>query len=521
MPGEDMREMLLGNILIRNANAIGLRDKTALIFGEEVLTYGQLNDRVNRLANGLIELGIGRGDRVAVLGRNSNAYVAIYFALAKVGAIMVPVNFWYRSQEIEYTLRHSQSSVLILDGRFEEGVKPVLDAYPLQEVVTYGRHPTGEHIALEAIVDASAPEEPRVDLDENDPHIILYTSGTTGFPKGATLSHKSHYIHAMSLALSTGGHPEDVGVIVYPLFHTGGLDCVVLPHFLLGATLVVLDGGDPKAILSATERHQVTNIFCVPTVWRWILATLREREFDVGSVRRCLASSDTLSPEVLEEMLQRFDADAYNTYGLTEAGCILTVCRLTRQDRGKLGSVGRPMASVALRLVDREDRPVPRGEVGEVVARTPSMLKNYWNMPEKTEQAVRGGWLHSGDLGRLDEDGYLFISGRAKDMIISGGENIYPIEIERLLKENPKIQDVAVVGIPDPEWGESVVAVIVPAEGAHVSREEVIEFVGARVAGYKRPSYVEMVDELPVTTATGKVQKTLLRERYARKYTKG
>ncbi len=513
-----MKEMLLGNILRRNASAAGLRDKTALIFGEEVLTYSELNDRVNRLANGLIDLGVKRGNRVAVLGRNSNTYVMIYFALAKIGAIMVPVNFWYRSKEIEYTLRHSQSSVLILDGRFADAVKPALEGHPLKEMLYYGQHPAGRHTALEDIIDASPPHEPNVEVAEDDPHIILYTSGTTGFPKGATLSHKSHFLHAMSIAKSTGGHPEDVGVILYPLFHTGGPDCVLLPHFLLGATGVVLDGAEPEVILSATERHHVTNIFCVPTVWRWILTKLREKNFDVGSVRRCLASSDTLSPEILKEMLQKFDADVYNTYGLTEAGCVLTVCRLSREDRSKLGSVGRPMASVQLRLVDEEGRPVKQGEVGEVVARTPSVMKHYWNMPEETAHATRDGWLHSGDLGRLDEDGYLFISGRAKDMIISAGENIYPIEIERLLKENHKIRDVAIIGIPDPEWGESVVAVIVPSDGADISQEEVIEYVGSRVAGYKRPKHVEIVDELPVTTATGKVKKNELREIYAKKY---
>ena len=248
------------------------------------------------------------------------------------------------------------------------------------------------------------------------------------------------------------------------------------------------------------------------------MQTLREKDFDVSSVERCLASSDTLPSRLLDEMLQKFDADAYNTYGLTEAGCILTVCKLTREDRSKLGSVGQPMASVELRLVDSEDRPVEQGEVGEVVARTPAMMKHYWNMPEETAQATRNGWLHSGDLGRQDEDGYLFISGRAKDMIISAGENIYPIEIERLLKENHKIRDVAIIGIPDSEWGESVVAVVVPSDGMHLSQEEVIEYVGTRVAGYKRPKHVEIVDELPVTTATGKVKKNELREIYAKKY---
>ncbi len=514
-----MQQMLLGNILRKNAGQSGLKDKTALIFRNEVLSYGELNARTNRLANGLLDLGVKVGDRVAVLGRNSNTYVAIYFALAKIGAIMVPVNFWYRGQEILYTLRQSGSSGLIMDGRFEEVVAPVRAELDMLEwTLYYDSAPEGGGRSLEDLIESSPPEEPAVDLSENDPHIILYTSGTTGFPKGAALSHKSHYLHAMSLALTTGGHSNDVGIVIYPLFHTGGPDCLVLPHFLTGATLVVLDGGDPNAILDATEQHGVTNIFCVPTVWRWILARQRERTCDVRTVQRCLGSSDTFPPDLLDGILRTFNADVYVTYGLTEAGCILTVCKLTRDDRTKIGSVGRPMPSVELRLVDENGAPVQTGEVGEVAARTPAMMQKYWEMPDKTVESLKGGWLHSGDLGRMDEEGYLFLAGRAGDMIISGGENIYPLEIERLLKENPNIRDVAVVGIPDREWGESVLAVVVPSEGANITPDEVSDFVRTRVAGYKKPKYVEIVDQLPVTTATGKVQKSVLREKYGKKY---
>jgi fatty-acyl-CoA synthase len=322
----------------------------------------------------------------------------------------------------------------------------------------------------------------------------------------------------LSLATATGGHADDVGLVIYPLFHTGGPDCLVLPHFLLGATLVILDGGDADEILAATQRHKATNIFCVPTVWRRLLARLRQRDYDVDSVQRCLGSSDTFPPDLLDEILQRFNAEVYVTYGLTEAGCLLTVCRLTRQDRGKLGSAGRPMPIVELALVDENGDRANLGEVGQVVARTPGVMEGYWNMPERTAEALQDGWLYSGDMGRMDEQGYLYLAGRAKDMIISGGENIYPLEIERLLKEDPRIREVAVVGVPDREWGESVLAVVVPAPGAQLKEEEIVDYVRQRVAGYKKPRYVELVDALPVTTATGKVQKAVLRERYAEKY---
>ncbi|MSS71024.1 MAG: long-chain-fatty-acid--CoA ligase [Candidatus Latescibacteria bacterium] len=505
--------LLLGNILRRNAASQAFRDKTALIFGDRRTTYAALNEQANRLANALVGLGVRKGDRVAVLGRNSDFYVAIYFALAKSGAIAVPVNFWYRTEEIRYTLSQSEASLFLVERRFAEVAGSAMD-----QVRIFGYDEGGGASDLARLMAGTDPSEPAVEVAEDDPHIILYTSGTTGFPKGATLTHKNHYLHAMSLALSTGNATEDVGAVIYPLFHTGGPDCLVLPHFLVGATLVVLDGGDPKIILEATERHRITNLFCVPTVWRRILRTLEETPFDVSSVRRCLGSSDTFPPDLLDRILSRFSADVYVTYGLTEAGCILTVCRLTREDRTKIGAVGRPMPTVEVRVVDPAGRDVPIGEVGEVVARGPAIMAGYWNMPEKTAEAMRGGWLHSGDLARWDADGYLSIAGRAKDVIISGGENIYPAEIERALKELAGVRDAAVVGVPDREWGESVLAVIVPEEGAALSPEDVIAFVRGRLAGFKKPRYVTFVDALPVTAATGKVQKGALREQFKKRY---
>ncbi|HCR17772.1 MAG TPA: acyl-CoA synthetase [Candidatus Latescibacteria bacterium] len=512
-----MRDLILGNILVKNANDPGLAQKIALISGDTRWTYAELNLHSNRIGNGLIRKGVSKGDRIAVLGRNSLTYVALYFALAKIGAIMVPVNFWYRESEIRYTLEQSSCSGLIHDTGFAAILGEIeADVASLEWRLSYSR--LDEPSPLGELAESSSDLEPRVDLDESDPHIILYTSGTTGFPKGTTVSHRSHFLHAISLALSTHAQSDDVGVLVYPLFHTGGPDCLLLPHFVMGATLVVMDGGDPDPILLAAETHEVTNIFCVPTVWRWLLDHQRKARYDISTVRRCLGSSDTFPPDLLDNILTTFQADVYVTYGLTEAGCILTVCRHTKDDRGKLGSVGRPMSTVELKLVDEEDAPVERGEVGEILAQSPSLMLKYWNMPEKTEEAFVAGWLRSGDLGRLDEEGFLFLSGRAKDMIISGGENIYPLEIERLLKEHPAILDAAVVGIPNREWGEAVLAAVVLSPGESISEQEAISYVSGRVAGYKRPKFVEFLDKLPVTTATGKIQKGVLRETLGKKY---
>ncbi len=510
-----MDSMVLGKILQKNARDPGLRHKTAIIYGNCTLTYSELNDRCNRFANGLLGLGVRKGDRIGVLSRNSAVYVALYFALAKLGAIMVPVNFWYRSREVRYTLQQSGARGLIFHCRFADVVAGVGDLSGLEWKLTIGDNRGSR---LEDVAAGSPNVEPEVEPDENDPHIILYTSGTTGFPKGAVFSHKSHYLQALSLAHSTGGRSDDVGLVVYPLFHTGGPDCLVLPHFLVGGSLVILDGADPDAILTAVSTHKATNIFCVPTVWRWILVRQHRKKYDVTSVRRCLGSSDTFPTALLEDILTTFESDVYVTYGLTEAGCILTVCRLTARDMGKLGSVGRPLPSVELGVVDSCGNPMTHGEVGEVVAKTASTMLGYWDMPEKTKEALKGGWLYTGDLGRMDNDGFLYLSGRAKDLIISGGENVYPLEIERLLRENPKIRDAAVVGIPDREWGESVLAAVVAEDGADLAPDEISDYVRIRLAGFKKPRWVEIVSELPVTTATGKVRKAVLRERFLGKY---
>jgi fatty-acyl-CoA synthase len=580
--------MILGDLLRRAARRETFGDKTALIFGDRAWTYAALNARVNRVANALLGLGVAKGDRVAVLGRNSDAYVALYFALAKLGAIMVPVNFWYRVEEVRYTLDQSGSRWLIAERRFRQVVERTTAAGEGVRVIWYGadedrasgggadtsvrpynasdlQHESplpvrregqgegtpgsglkarsrdeglkprpefplpsrgegqGEGLSLESLAETASESEPPASVAPEDPHIILYTSGTTGFPKGATFSHRAHVLHAVAWALQTGQTSDDVGIVVYPLFHTGGPDCVVLPHVLVGGTIVVQDGAAPAAILGAAERHRLTTIFCVPTVWRWILAELDRgeragRPYDVSSVRQCLGSSDTLPPELLQGILARFDAEVRVTYGLTEAGCVLTYSRLTREDASKINTVGKPHPLVEVRIVAPDCRDVATGEVGEIVARGPTLMDGYWNMPERTAEALADGWLHSGDLGRYDEDGHVIIAGRLKDVIVSGGEKIYPVEVEKVLRQHPKIKDAALVGVPDAEWGQAVLAVVVPQPDAAIDEREVIDYVRARLAGYKRPRYVEFVDALPVTTATNKVQKSVLRDRFGPKY---
>lgn len=544
--------MLLGDLLKTPAKLCP--DRIALIFRDREWTYAQLNAEVNRLSNALLFLDVRKGDRVAVLGRNSDTYVIIYFALAKIGAIMVPVNFWFKADEARYVIKQSTSRLLFFEidkltpMRPGRTIKKILPYFTRQgKTAPYGT-------SLYGLVQCFPATEPPIELSADDPHIILYTSGTTGFPKGATLTHRNHVLHAQALAEATNQREADRAPVIYPLFHTGGPDCVVLPHFLHCGTCVVLDSGDPQQILEAVERHQLTSIFCVPTVWRRILRQLSTLDTDHASritphVTRCLGSSDTFPPQLLNEIVEKFpNANFYQTYGLTEAGCILTVCKLTRDDRSKIDSVGKPLPCIDVRIVDDDDREVPRGAVGEVVANGETLMSGYWNDPERTMEAmkpirmrmgerenrgmgeavsptlplshapIQSVWLHSGDLARMDDDGYVYIAGRKKDVIISGGENIYPVEIERVLKQHPAIRDCAIVGVPDEEWGESVLAVVVREEGAEITADEVIAFVRERLAGFKKPRYVEFVEQLPVTSATGKMQRPELKSFFMSKY---
>ena len=518
----------LGDVLRVAAAPQRWGGRTALIWTgpggvEHRATYAELNAQCNRAAHALRRRGVRPGDRVAVLARNCPEYVWLYFALAKLGAVLVPVNFWYRSGEIEYTLRQSGSTTFLFDRRHAPQAREAAAAYGgVRLAFTWGDAPAdappgaagGEPEDLVALLESAPAGEPESGAGAGTAHIILYTSGTTGFPKGATFSQGAHYLHAVAWALMTGQHTGDVGLLVYPLFHTGGPDCILLPHFLVGGTVVLLDGAEPQAMLAAIAGHRATNVFCVPTVWRRLLGALDaagRAAPDVSSVRRCLGSSDTLPPDLLDAILGRFDAEVYVTYGLTEAGCILTYSRLTREDRSGIESVGRPHPLVEL-AVD-----APEGEVGEVLARGPTLMDGYWSLPEQTAAAFAGGWLHTGDLGRFDGAGRLVLAGRAKDMIVTGGEKVYPVEVERLLRALPGVADVALVGVPDPVWGESVLACVVREEGVAggaLTAAAVQAYVRPRLAGYKCPRYVEFVDRLPVTSATNKVQKGRLRERF-------
>jgi fatty-acyl-CoA synthase len=506
--------LLLGDLLRRQASATGRPDRPALIMDDEVWSYRRLDATADRLANLLIGLGVAPGDRVALLDRNCPFWVAVYFAAARCGAILVPLNFWHRAGELHYALDDAGAAVVIASGAYAGVLAEVRPrAAAVRRWLWYDRPDAPPDEDLPALLAQARSAPPAVAIDERDPHIILYTSGTTGHPKGAVLSHRAHVLHAQMFALKLRMVEEDVWLNLYPLFHTGGMDCGVLPAFAVGATVVLLRHPEPEGILAAIERRRVSAFMAVPALWRRICAAAAAGRHDTASLRRTAGSSDAMPRDLLEEVMGRFRAPYIQTYGLTEGGCILTYLDPADALR-KLGAAGKPHAACDLRLEDPAGGPVAAGATGEIVARTEHVMNGYWGKPEETARALRDGWLRTGDLGRLDEEGYLWIAGRAKDIIISGGENIDPAEIEHCLRAHPAVAEVAVIGAPDPEWGEQVVAVVVPRPGTRPTAAELIEHVRPRLAGYKRPKRVEFVDALPRTASTGKVQKTVLRERF-------
>jgi fatty-acyl-CoA synthase len=498
--------LLLGDIVRRHARH--RPERTAYVIGAERVTYRRLDAMANRLAHALRALGVRRGDRVATLAPNRVEYPAIYFAVAKLGAIHVPVNFRYRTGEVRYVLAHSESRVLLHADAFADVVGEVRDALPaLRTVLSLDRDVPG--LAARA---SDAEPEPDPALAEDDPHVMLYTSGTTGDPKGALLSHRTYYLQAFQTQRTTGLGEDDVGLCMFPMFHMGGW-AMPLGYWANGGSVVIMEKAEPGEILRAVARERVTYLYLIPTLYDAVLALPEFARTDLSSLRALGSGTSVMTEGQVRTIIDCFrNPNLFIMYGQTEAG---PVASLRPPDvLRKPTSVGRPALNVDVRLVDADDRDVPAGSTGEIVCRSEYTMLGYWRMPEETAQAFRGGWLHTGDLAAFDDEGFLHIAGRVKEMIKCGGENVFPAEVERCLLEHPGVAEVAVFGVPDAHWGEIVVAAVVRRAGATLAEEDVVAHVRAHLAGYKKPRHVRFVDALPRTASTRQVQKTLLREQW-------
>jgi acyl-CoA synthetase (AMP-forming)/AMP-acid ligase II len=488
------------------------------------LTFAQWDARANRLANALIGLGLGKGDRVAVLAYNCLEWLELYVALSRAGLIAVPVNFRLMGPEIRYILHDAGARAVFVQDDLVERIESIRGelTLPAASFIHVGAaHAPAGYRAYEDLLAAGAVSAPGVPVSPEDAWALLYTSGTTGNPKGAIQTHASAALIALVTALDFGFAREDAALLVMPMCHANSL--YFLSTFAYcGASTAVYDrkSFDPEHLLKTLSDQHVTFTSLVPTHYIMALGLpdAVKRKYDAASVTRLLISSAPARRETKLAIMEHFrNSRLYELYGSTEAGWV-TLLR-PQEQLTKLGSVGREFTgSGPVRLLDEHGSDVPDGEVGELYSRTPYAFQGYWNLPDKTAEAFRGDYCTVGDMARRDADGYYHLVDRKKNMIISGGENIYPSEVESLLARHPAVEDVAVIGLPDDKWGESVHAVAVLRAGQAVDASTLLDWCKDKIAGYKRPRSITFLreDEMP-RTATGKIQHRVLRDRLARR----
>ncbi len=516
---DSARRMSHGEQLARQARKTP--DKIAFKFEGRSLSFLQLDERVNRLARALAARGVERGDRVAVLMTNRLEVVESYLAGCRLGAVVVPVNFRLAAGEIAFIVDDSGSKALLVDAGLAgmaRAVRAEQTALSTCLVTGGAEAEAGEGAeSYEAALAAASADPVVVDVPESDPAFIMYTSGTTGRPKGAVLSHFNLLMNTLNLMITEGISGDDeVWLSGLPLFHIGGLNGI-LPYLILGGTSVILPSGqfDAAQVVGMLEAEAITGCYFVPTQWQAICAVPGVSERSL-SLRRISWGASVAPPSVLQAMADTFRGVAnYNAFGQTEMSSV--TCVLLGEDAvAKMGSVGKPVVNVEARIVDDQMVDVAVGDPGEIVYRGPTVLQGYWNNPEATAEGFAGGWFHSGDVCRMDEDGFIFVVDRKKDMIISGGENIYCAEVEAVIDAHPKVKEVALIGIPHERWVETPRAIVVAVDpGDPPSEEDVIKFCRERLASYKKPTSVVVVDELP-RNASGKILKTVLRDEYGK-----
>ncbi len=511
---------IMGEMLERNARLFP--DKAAFVWDNESLTFREYRNRVYRLINSLLDLKLTKGSRIAVLSRNSIRYFELYGACDRGGFILVPLNFRLKPQELAFLLNDSGAEVLFYESYYAETVEELKK--DLKTVNHYIVMDGPGKLSYEDLLFWASDKQPQVQIDENDPVYIVYTSGTTGLPRGVILTHRGQFQVANALALEMGVRKDDVTLDMMPLYHTGG-HAVAQAHFYRGCTNVITTGFDPEEALSIVEKHGITTMQVVPAMIVDMLNHPDIEKYDTSTLRIVFYASSIMPVSLLKKAIDKWGRIFFQAYGLTENGPVATALsiedhhvegpeRLTK----KLASCGLPSANCDTRVFNEQGEEVKPGEIGEIVIRSEQVMIGYWNKPDLTAQTIKDGWLHTGDLATVDEDGYIYIIDRQKDMIISGGENVYPREIEELLYTHPKVRECAVIGVPHSKWVEAVHAVIVLKDQQKAMEEEIIAFCKKQMAGYKVPKSVEFIDGLP-KNPSGKILKNVLRQRYWPKQT--
>ncbi|MEJ6021720.1 fatty acyl-CoA synthetase [Ramlibacter sp. PS4R-6] len=512
-----IRRQTIADLLRRTAQR--LPAKPGLVCGGTHWTFAESDAVVDRVAAGLAQHGVGYASRVAVLARNSHAFAALRFALARLGAVLVPINFMLKAEEVAYILRHAKATMLATDSGLAELARAAakLDTQVKDFVWLPSEDPSqpvAGMISFDELAATSGPAPESPQLASTDLAQIVYTSGTESMPKGAMLTHDAVIWQYAACAIDAQIHADDVLLHALPLYHCAQLDVFLGPAIFVGATGVITAKPTPDNLLPLMAQHCISSFFAPPTVW---IALLRSPLFDttdLSTLRKGYYGASIMPVEVLKELARRLpDVGFWNLYGQTEIAPLATLLPPHEQLR-KPGSCGRPCINVQTRVVDDAMDDVKPGEVGEIVHRSPHLMLGYYNDEEKTRAAFAGGWFHSGDLATVDDEGYITVVDRKKDMIKSGGENVASREVEEMIYRLPAVSEVAVVGLPHPKWVEAVAAVVVLKQGQQLTEEEVLAHCAKNMAGFKVPKAVVFTETLP-KNPSGKLLKRELRQKYA------
>jgi fatty-acyl-CoA synthase len=486
-------------------------DKVAIIFEEEQITYSELNQRANRASCWLQSLGIEKGDRVAAMLNNCPEFIELFLACARLGAIFVPLNFRSAPPEMDYFLKNCRPRLFVFGQEFVGTVNKLNfeKTKPQVMLASVGKVPADataiDYISESKALDGRKPFLTRSlgPADPEEPQVIMYTSGTTGRPKGAVLSHRKTFFNCLNADIFFKMHFDDIMLVILPLFHSGGLFIQASPIIYKGATMVIHPKFDPIKVYQDIERYRVTKFLGVPTVYRALVKVDPQQRGDSSSLKICAGGGEKTTPELFERCREAGLAFR-QVMGQTETSILLWASE--EDSFRKPGTVGRPVFHAEVNIVDKNGRPVKSGEVGEIVVGGSIMMKEYWQDPVRTEETIRNGMLYTGDLARMDDEGYYFLVDRARDMYITGGENVYPAEVERILRGHPDIEDIAVIGVPDERWGEVGQAFVIPKKSANLRAEDIIGFCSERMAKFKCPKKVSFCEEFP-RTSLGKVRK--------------
>jgi acyl-CoA synthetase (AMP-forming)/AMP-acid ligase II len=473
-------------------------------------TYADLDLRANRAANAFAARGVLPGDRVALLLMNGVEYLESFFGLAKLGAVVVPLNWRLVPDELAFILKDSGASVLLHDGEFDAAVAALAGhETPLRETWRVGGGASGA-LDYDALRDAASGAAPPCPAGSEDLLFIMYTSGTTGLPKGVMHTHGTMIAASQTVNLTSDMRYADRYLQMLPLFHVGALTPAIA-SIHRGATLVLMRAFDPARVFPLIAEERVTSGLAVPAMLNFMLAAGDPGKHDHSTLRWMMSGAAPVPPALIERYAEH-GIEIHQVYGLTESGG--PACLISPDEAlAKIGSTGPAFFHTDVRVVDEAGADVPPGQIGEVIIRGAHVMKGYWNRPDATAETLRDGWLHSGDLATVDKEGFVFIQDRKKDMIITGGENVYPAEVEAVLARHPDVLECAVIGIPSARWGESSAAVVVAKAGTQPSAEEILRFCDGKLARYKLPRAVHFVDEIP-RNPTGKVLKRVLRDRF-------